>query len=160
MDAPDPLLALEHDHVHLSRLVADLRTMFGELASDSPRADLGEELTATLATLRDDLFEHFGREEEALFPYLMETLPDLRGAVARLEDAHDRICGTLSRIHAVGEKGSGALREQRSLVTQLFSRFEGEYVAHARHESEFLRNLAARLSDEQRTRVRAIMRDV
>lgn len=160
MDAPDPLLALEHDHVHLSRLVADLRAMIGELATDSPRGDLAEELTATLATLRDDLFEHFGREEEALFPFLVETLPDLRGAIARLEDAHDRICGTLSRIHAVGAKGDAALREQRPLVDQLFSRFEGEYVAHARQESEFLRNLGLRLSDEQRTRVRAIMREV
>ncbi len=160
MEAPDPLIALEHDHVHLSRLVADLRAMVGELASESTRADLAEDLTATLATLRDDLFEHFGREEEALFPYLMETLPDLRAAVARLEDAHDRICGTLSRIHAVGAKGGAALREQRALVSQLFSRFEGEYVAHARHESEFLRNLGARLGDEERTRVRAIMRNV
>jgi hypothetical protein len=160
MDDTDPLVALEHDHVHLSRLVADLRAMIGELPNDAARGDLAEEITATLATLRDDLFEHFGREEEALFPYLMETLPDLRAAVARLEDAHDRICGTLSRIHAVGAKGGSALREQRHLVTQLFSRFEGEYVAHARHESEFLRNLGARLGDEGRERVRAIMRDI
>jgi len=160
MDVADPLLALEHDHVHLSRLVGDLRGMFGELENEPPRIDLAEEITATLATLRDDLFEHFGREEEALFPYLMETLPDLRAAVARLEDAHDRICGTLSRIHAVGAKGGSALRDQRSLVTQLFSRFEGEYVAHARHESEFLRDLAARLGEADRERVRAIMRDV
>lgn len=160
MDSTDPLVALEHDHVHLSRLVADLRTMIGELGSDSARHDLAEEITATLATLRDDLFEHFGREEEALFPYLMETLPDLRAAVARLEDAHDRICGTLSRIHAVGAKGGSAMRDQRSLVTQLFSRFEAEYVAHARHESEFLRNLGARLGDHDRERVRTIMRDV
>ena len=84
MDSTDPRVALEHDHVHLSRLVADLRTMIGELGSDSARHDLAEEITATLATLRDDLFEHFGREEEALFPYLMETLPDLRAAVDSL----------------------------------------------------------------------------
>lgn len=160
MDAPDPLLALEHDHVHLSRLVADLRAMIAELSAEPPRADLAEEITATLGALRDDLFEHFGREEEALFPYLMETLPDLRAVVARLEDAHDRICGTLSRIHAVGAKGGSALRDQRPLVTQLFGRFEAEYVAHARNESEFLRSLAARLGEEDRLRVRAIMRDV
>ena len=52
------------------------------------------------------------------------------------------------------------MRDQRSLVTQLFSRFEAEYVAHARHESEFLRNLGARLGDHDRERVRTIMRDV
>ncbi len=150
----DPLLALEHDHVHLSRLVAELRAAF-----DAGTAD-PEEAAATLASLRDDLFEHFAREEEALFPYLMETLPDLRSAIARLEDAHDRICGAVSRLHAVAAKGSSALREQHALAEQLFRRFDADYIEHARHESEFLRSLAARLNEEQRTHVRALMRDI
>lgn len=150
----DPLLALEHDHVHLSRLVADLRAAFDAGGADP------EEATATLASLRDDLFEHFAREEEALFPYLMEALPDLRSAIARLEDAHDRICGAVSRLHAVVAKGSSALREQHALAEQLFRRFDADYIEHARHESEFLRSLAARLNEEQRTRVRALMRDI
>lgn len=154
MKAPDPLLALEHDHVHLSRLVADLRATFD-------RGDVDhDELAATLAALRDDLFEHFGREEEALFPYLMEALPDLRSSIARLEDAHDRICGAVSRLHSVAAKGSSALREQHALAEQLFRRFDSDYVEHARHESELLRSLAARLTEEQRARVHAIMRGV
>lgn len=154
MTAPDPLLALEHDHLHLSRMVADLRDSFDRGDADP------EEVAATLAALRDDLFEHFGREEEALFPYLMETLPDLRSAIARLEDAHDRICGAVSRLHAVAAKGSSALREQHTLVEQLFRRFDGDYIEHARHESDFLRSLSARLNEEQRARVHAIMRAV
>ena len=154
MQAPDPLLALEHDHVHLSRLVADLRSGFDQGDVDP------DEIAATLAALRDDLFEHFGREEEVLFPYLMETLPDLRSAIARLEDAHDRICGAVSRLHSVAAKGSSALREQHALAEQLFRRFDTDYVEHARHESELLRSLAARLSDEQRLHVRTLMRGV
>jgi iron-sulfur cluster repair protein YtfE (RIC family) len=150
----DPLLALEHDHVHLSRLVSELRAAFDGEPGDP------EEMAATLAALRDDLFEHFAREEEALFPYLMEALPDLRSAIARLEDAHDRICGAVSRLHAVAAKGSSALREQHALAEQLFRRFDSDYIEHARHESEFLRSLSARLNEEQRTRVRALMRDV
>jgi iron-sulfur cluster repair protein YtfE (RIC family) len=151
MEAPDPLVALEHDHVHLSRLVSDLRGAFDRGDADP------EDIAGTLASLRDDLFDHFAREEEALFPYLMEVLPDLRSSIARLEDAHDRICGAVSRLHSVAVKGSTAFREQHALAEQLFRRFDSDYVEHARHESELLRSLATRLSPEQRVRVRSIM---
>jgi iron-sulfur cluster repair protein YtfE (RIC family) len=159
MDAPDPLLVLEHDHVHLSRLVAELRQMTAELERADPRPELSDELAATLAALRDDLFEHFGREEEALFPYLVEAVPDLGPAVARLEGAHDRICGGISRLHALASLGDAALRQHRGRVAQLFARFDAEYVEHARQESEFLRGLGARLDDAQRRRVEQRMRE-
>lgn len=160
MDAPDPLLVLEHDHVHLSRLVAELRQMTAELQRDDARPDLSDDIAATLASLRDDLFEHFGREEEVLFPFLAERLPDLGTALARLEGAHDRICGGISRLHAIAATGDAGLREHRALVAQLFSRFDAEYVEHARHESEFLRSLNPRLDDDTRKHVRRLMSGV
>jgi len=160
MDAPDPLLALEHDHVHLSRLVAELRQMTAELIRDDSRADLSDEVAATLSSLRDDLFEHFAREEEALFPYLADALPDLGPAIERLESAHDRICGGISRLHAIAVTGDAGLREHRALVAQLFGRFDAEYVEHARNESEFLRSLAGRLDGERRQHVRRLMKEV
>ncbi len=159
MDAPDPLLVLEHDHVHLSRLVAELRQMTAELLAESPRADLSEEIASTLSSLRDDLFDHFGREEEGLFPFLTEALPDLGPAVARLEGAHDRICGGISRLHAIAATGDAGLREHRALVSQLFGRFDAEYVEHARQEGEFLRSLAPRFDEDTRRHVRRLMND-
>lgn len=157
MDAPDPLLALEHDHVHLSRLVAELRHMVADVARNDPRPELQEEVCATLAALRDDLFAHFAREEEALFPYLAGAFPELRPTVAKLESAHDRICGGISRILAIAEKGDAALRDQRALAAQLFARFDAEYGEHARQESDFLRNLGPRLDDDRREHVRQIL---
>ncbi|MGZ3422057.1 MAG: hemerythrin domain-containing protein [Polyangiales bacterium] len=145
MDGPDPLLALEHDHVHLSRIVADLRDM---VPASHP------ELVPTLLALRDDLFHHFAREEEALFPYLVQTLPDLKPAIAVLESAHDRVCGAVSRLCALADKGPSPL------IAQLFERLDAEYLDHARKESEFLRGLAGRLSKEQRAHVRALIQDV
>lgn len=159
MDAPDPLLVLEHDHVHLSRLVAELRQMTAELQHDGARAELSEEIVATLSSLRDDLFDHFGREEEVLFPYLTELLPDLGAAIARLEGAHDRICGGVSRLHAIAASGDAGLREHRALVAQLFGRFESEYAEHARQESEFLRSLGPRLDLDTRRHVHQLMSD-
>ncbi|MBI2391920.1 MAG: hemerythrin domain-containing protein [Deltaproteobacteria bacterium] len=157
MDAPDPLLALEHDHVHLSRLVAELRQMMTDVAHNDPRSDLQEEVCSTLAALRDDLFAHFAREEEALFPYLGEAFPELRPTIERLEGAHDRICGGISRILVIAEKGDAALREQRALAAQLFARFDAEYGEHARHESDFLRNLGPHLDRDRREHVRQIL---
>jgi hypothetical protein len=145
MDGPDPLLALEHDHVHMSRLLAESREM---VRASHP------ELGPTLAALRDDLFHHFAREEEALFPYLVETLPDLKDSIAVLESAHDRVCGAVSRLCALVEKGPSPL------VAQLFDRLDAEYVDHARKETEFLRGLAGRLSREQRAHVRGLIQDI
>jgi iron-sulfur cluster repair protein YtfE (RIC family) len=160
MDAPDPLIALEHDHVHLSRLVAELRHMTAELLRQDARPEVSEEIAATLASLRDDLFEHFAREEEALFPYLAGALPDLGPTIARLEGAHDRICGGISRLHAIATTGDAGLRDHRALVAQLFARFDAEYVEHARQEGEFLRGLAQRLDDDRRQHVRRLMKEV
>jgi hypothetical protein len=145
MDAPDPLLALEHDHVHLSRLVADLREM---VPASHP------ELAPTLAALRDDLFHHFAREEEALFPYLIQTVPELEPAIAVLVSAHDRVCGAVSRLCSLVDKG------QSPLVAQLFERLDAEYVDHARKESELLRALGGKLSREQRAHVRKLIQDI
>ena len=156
----DPLLALEHDHVHLSRLVSELRAFVRALerAGDAP-SELRDEIVAALTSIRDDLFEHFAREEEVLFPYLEQALPDLREPLAKLEGAHDRICGGVSRLLALAEKGDETLRQQAALVRQLFDRFDREYGEHARGESELLRGIAARLDDEQRRHVREIMRE-
>jgi hemerythrin len=113
------------------------------------------ELVGILAAIRDDLFEHFAREEEALFPYLHGARPELADAIAKLEGAHDRICGGVSRMIALAEQG-----ERLALLLQVFERFEAEYRDHARSESEFLRGLARLLTEEQRAHVRAVMRDV
>jgi len=149
MDGPDPFLALGHDHVHLGRLVADLREMV-----PTSHPDLGP----TLAALRDDLFHHFAREEEALFPYLVQTLPDLAPSIAVLESAHDRVCGAVSRLCALVEKSD--VKEPSPLIAHLFERLDAEYLDHARKESEFLRGLGERLSKEQRKHVRVLIQDI
>lgn len=144
----DPIASLEHDHVHLSRLVADVRRLLGSEPIDQ------EQVVSALTALRDDLFDHFGREEEALFPYLRATLPDLAAALAELEAAHDRICGGVSRL--LGALSSEA---HRTLAPSLFARFDGEYGEHARREAELLRGLGPRLDATQRAQVALLLRE-
>ena len=142
----DPIASLEHDHLHLSKLVADVRRLLGP-AEESDR----DQLVWALTALRDDLFDHFGREEESLFPYLRTALPDLSGPLAELEAAHDRICGGVSRMLAALERAPQ--------LHALFTRFDAEYGAHAGRESELLRSLAGRLDEAQRAAVAAMLRN-
>ena len=101
-----------------------------------------EEFIAKLVSLAEELFEHFAREEEFLFPYILEALPDQSDAIAQMQAAHDRICGAASRI-------TNLERTNADLALALFRRFDVEYTGHAQREAEFLRSLGTRLSPEQ-----------
>ncbi|MBK7397369.1 MAG: hemerythrin domain-containing protein [Myxococcales bacterium] len=68
----DPIVSLEHDHVHLSKLVAEVRRLLVGEPVDP------EQLQGALTALRDDLFDHFGREEESLFPTCGRWCPSSR----------------------------------------------------------------------------------
>ncbi|MEO7093237.1 MAG: hemerythrin domain-containing protein, partial [Polyangiales bacterium] len=149
---PDPIFRLEHDHTHLSRLVAELRDALAVIRAG--RDDTGErreEFGSVLGGLAAELFDHFAREEEGLFPFIQERLPDMGATIADIERAHDRICGAASRILALLDassrkgSGSGLAEHDFALVASLFDRFDAEYAAHARNEADFLRSLAPRL---------------
>jgi iron-sulfur cluster repair protein YtfE (RIC family) len=136
---------LEHDHTTLSQAVADLRATLSHVPRDV--------FVAKLDAVMDELFEHFAIEEEGLFPYLLEQMPDQADAIAQLQAAHDRICGAASRLKALAP-------EQIDLAVSLFKRFDAEYTGHAQREAEFLRSLGSRLTAEQHETLAQILRDL
>ncbi len=158
MAAADPIFRLEHDHSHLGRLVQDLRAMAPRIVgADVDARDIRDEFTSILQGLADDLFDHFAREEEGLFPYIVERFSELRGSIAALEQSHDRICGAASRLLSLLHRGART-DDERSLVGSLFARFDAQYGEHARAESELLRMLAPRLSPAQRDELAELLR--
>ena len=136
---------LEHDHTTLSQAVADLRAAVSRVPRDV--------FVAKLDAVMEELFEHFAREEEGLFPYLLEQLPDQTDAIAQLQAAHDRICGAASRLRALSP-------EQIDLAVSLFKRFDAEYTGHAQRETDFLRSLGTRLSAQQQLALGRILDDL
>jgi iron-sulfur cluster repair protein YtfE (RIC family) len=140
---------LEHDHTTLSQAVAELRAT----VTREPLHDRRDVFVSKLDAVMDDLFEHFAREEEGLFPYILEQFPDQSDAIAQLQAAHDRICGAASRISALSP-------EQVDLAVALFQRFDAEYTGHAQREADFLRGLGARLSGAQQEALASILRDL
>lgn len=151
---PDPLHELSHDHRHLSELALEVRALFG----DGPLGD-GEraELADAVARLHDELLVHFAREEEGLFPFVLERLAELGPRVETLRAGHDSVCGAISRLHHAIGHGAAASAGAEAGWRETFSRFESLYSAHAREEIAVLRDVAARLDAAARVELDAIL---
>jgi iron-sulfur cluster repair protein YtfE (RIC family) len=134
--AVNPLRAFEHSHTHLHQLAHDVRQL---LANEPPRpgAAAREALTLLATALREELLEHFANEEEALFPFVREFLPEHAAAVDRLEAAHDGICGSIVRLAHLVARGWTVTRD----AFVVFERFEEAYLAHSAEETELFETL-------------------
>lgn len=147
MSDVDPVGDLAHDHADINRRVLEVGAVIAGRRVESPAW-----LAASLSELREHLFLHFAREEEGLFPFVAEEIPELTERVHAMAVAHDAICGGLARmIHM-------AATEAKPIVLHnVFERFEATYAAHAAAEAELLRTLEGRLDADQRTRLAALV---
>lgn len=148
MSTSDPVSDLAHDHAELNRRVLDLGAIIG-----GRRAAREPTLATRLSDLREHLFLHFAREEEGLFPFVAEQLPELAQQVDAMALAHDAICGALARMCHMA-----ASEAQPSALLRVFERFEAAYATHASSEGELLRTLEGRLDADQRTQLAALVR--
>ncbi len=145
----DPVLDLTHDHGEINRLVLNVASglRFAGAATTVP-----EEVVVALGELQDLLFTHFAREEEALFPFIAEAIPELAAEIDALLFAHDSLCGLVARlVHVAGSP---------TALAPLFARFETAYTAHSRGEAAFLGALNARLDQAQRRKLGALVASV
>jgi iron-sulfur cluster repair protein YtfE (RIC family) len=140
----DAMTELAHDHAALNRMVLSLASAVrrGGVDVSSGHLELG------LGELRDELFHHFAREEEALFPFVADVMPALEPQVKTMLAAHDMICGSLSRmVHLAATDAPTAT------LLALFERFENAYAEHAQMETALLSSLDASLDRGQRNRL-------
>ncbi|MBK6697574.1 MAG: hemerythrin domain-containing protein [Myxococcales bacterium] len=128
---------LEHDHAPLSAVLLELGEWF-----KGPEFDRAA-LTDKLYALTELVIEHFGEEEETVFPLLAELAPEAATSLASLAEGHDAICGLAVRLQAV------AARSELDVVTMraLFERLEAAYAAHAQRETALLRGIRKTLSE-------------
>jgi iron-sulfur cluster repair protein YtfE (RIC family) len=145
----DPIRELSHDHAEINRNVLALGAI---LRDHDPRSEPSRELVAHVGVLRELLFTHFAREEEGLFPFVVEVIPELAARVHEMEVAHDTICGALARVHALGSANAAV-----APIIALFHRFETAYADHANTEAALLRSLDGRLDAVLRTRLAALV---
>ncbi|MBN2197161.1 MAG: hemerythrin domain-containing protein [Polyangiaceae bacterium] len=147
----DLVEALESEHGPLTDRVAELGVLVGVVATGSrPPLDIRAGFVGGLERLRDQLLDHFGREEECYFPFFAEALPDTAPAVRALEVAHDRICGAISRLVHLSARSDAAFAASFPHIEHVFSRFAATYAEHVANERHVLRQAAGRLTVEQR----------
>lgn len=148
----DPVQDLVHDHADINRRVLALGAAIRALDRNDGNG-LAVALVHRMSELRELLFLHFAREEEGLFPFVAEMVPDLAGPVHEMALAHDTICGALARMyHLAAANGSV------HVILAVFARFEAAYARHAEAEAELLRELTARLDHGQRGRLAELVR--
>jgi iron-sulfur cluster repair protein YtfE (RIC family) len=146
---PDPVELLAHDHEDINRRVIALGVQVRSLGRSGASS---QSLATPLAELREQLFTHFAREEEGLFPFVAETAPDLAERVHAMEVAHDTICGALARMYHLAVTTAPV-----AAIAALLDRFEHVYAAHAETEREVLTSLQAKLDAAQRARLAALV---
>jgi hypothetical protein len=143
---------LVHDHADINRRVFTLGSTIRALHRDDGHG-MALALVTRLGELRELLFLHFAREEEGLFPFVGEAVPELADQVHAMALAHDAICGGLARMYHLS-----AANAELSLITAVFTRFEAAYASHADAEAKLLETLSARLDSEQRARLWELVR--
>jgi hypothetical protein len=148
----DPVEDLAHDHADINRRVLALGTAIRSLGRDECDG-LALALVTQIGELRELLFLHFAREEEGLFPFVAEAVPDLAEQVHAMALAHDAVCGGLARMYHLA-----AANAEITGVAAVFARFEAAYASHAEVEAELLHKLGGQLDREQRARLAELVR--
>jgi len=148
----DPVQDLVHDHADINRRVFALGSAIRALDRDDGDG-LALALVTRLGELRELLFLHFAREEEGLFPFVSESVPELADQVHAMALAHDAICGGLARMYHLA-----AANAELPTVLAVFTRFETAYASHAEVEAKLLHTLSGSLDPEQRARLAELVR--
>jgi iron-sulfur cluster repair protein YtfE (RIC family) len=150
----DPVEDLVHDHADINRKVLSVGTAIRALGRNDGQG-MALALVSRLGELRELLFLHFAREEEGLFPFVAETVPELADQVQAMAIAHDAICGGLARMYHLA-----AANADLTVILAVFARFEAAYGSHAETEAELLRRLSDRLDSAQRAQLAELVRGI
>ncbi|CAN5542970.1 hypothetical protein BH09MYX1_BH09MYX1_39170 [soil metagenome] len=135
----DPLDGLDHDHASMSDALDALVT------AQRGGADLAT-LIEHAERLRDEFLDHFGDEEEHLFPELKKVVPEVTADLDELQLGHDTLCGLAVRIAVASETSP-------TQVDALIVRLDTAYRQHARREIEVLRTALGKLPPDQRAEI-------
>jgi hypothetical protein len=148
----DPVQELVHDHADINRRVLGLGAAIRALDRNDGNG-MALALVHRLGELRELLFLHFAREEEGLFPFVAEAVPELADQVQAMAMAHDAICGGLARMYHLASANADL-----TVLLVVFARFETAYASHADSEAELLRQLGRRLDPAQRAQLAELVR--
>lgn len=138
-----PLQELAHDHRELSGLLVAVHEALARIESGASKLeDEVHEMTDGLEAFREELLEHFAREQEGAFPWVAERLPAERARVDSLVAEHDRIAESINVV--VKDLHTFDL----VTWTQALARFDALYAEHSKSELAFYRDVTTALEGD------------
>jgi hemerythrin-like domain-containing protein len=148
----DAVRMLVHDHEVLTSQVEHVGALlFGLVGKDFAPESMRNELVQQVELLKDQLLEHFGFEEEAAFPFLVNAMPEDAERLRSLASTHDRIARCLIEVaDLIRLTTNDTLGLQTAAIAGAFDGFVNHYRSHVREESGVLDAMERRLTDEQR----------
>lgn len=161
-DPANVLDQLEHDHLIVERVVDDLREgIQAALRGEVDALDLRDSFREFLSLADEELYEHFDREEQVVFPFLLANVPDAAESIRRLEYAHDRMCGAMSRMaRIVTDLDDGDFLENFDGLVALFARFDANFGRHSREEIALFHTLGEQLDAEELATLKKLLAEI
>lgn len=155
------VIQLEHEHRLVENIINDMRGAIDQvLREERAPVDLRHTFDEFSAIADDELYGHFDREEQVLFPFLLENFPDAKDAIRRLENGHDRMCGALSRMQRLLAQDEAAIENNFDTIAMLFARFDANFTQHVDQERELLQAMSQRLDEEQLKKLAAMLEEI
>jgi iron-sulfur cluster repair protein YtfE (RIC family) len=137
---------LSTDHHKLDRLLDALESSLRDLHSGQAPLDDHDFLhdaREDLSFLLEEMFDHFGIEEEAIFQQIRDSLPDMSPDLDQLERDHELLSGHTARLRKMIAAANAGLRElDAPLALQLLAQMRAALSAHNQRELQiFVRAL-------------------
>ena len=101
------------------------------------------EMTDGLEAFREELLEHFAREQEGAFPFIAQRLPSEQARVDELVAQHDRIAEAINEV--VKDLNAADPAQGIANWSSALARFDALYAEHSKTEVAFFSDVTAAL---------------
>lgn len=151
-------LRIIEDHQKLDRLFKSVEAALRQLQTEGADVEVLDDLREDLRFALDEMLEHFGIEEEAIFAHLKEALPDMATRLDQLEAEHEELCQKTTRVRrlvAAAHQGAASLNTEQAL--EVVAEATALLTRHNRLETQIFVEALARLDDAGQARLLAAL---
>lgn len=142
------------DHLHLDRIFLSLDATLRAAQDGEGTDDYLEDATDDLSFALNEMLEHFGVEEEAIFQQIRDAVPTLTERVDALEQAHEQLCNMTSRLRKlVAAARSGHTTLDIAVCLELIADTKRVIHTHNKEEVDVFLSALDAMDGEDRKRL-------
>jgi hypothetical protein len=152
----DLKLRIANDHGKLDRLFEGLETSLRHALAGGPPidAEFFQDTRDDLNFALEEMFEHFGVEEEAIFAHIKAAIPALAPRVDALEADHEHLSSRTTRLRKMIAAADAGLKPlDLGQALQLLSELRQILVRHNQQEVQIFFDALEQMSPNDRQRL-------